>query len=167
MPRILITGSGFGSDEINLPKRILEWSGHAVKIAAPSRSKITSTDGSEFAPDLAFYEINPDYFDAIIVVGKDAEGMSTDRNLTGLLRKMALKGKVVGGITMGPLALAAAGLLTGKRATVFPEKNAIRELKESNAKYEQRHVVCDGNVITGDDPESAEELVREIIKILG
>jgi len=167
VPRILITGSGFGSDEIDLPKKILERSGHVVKIAAPSRSKITSADGSEFIPDLAFYEINPDYFGAIIIIGRDAGGMSTDRNLIALLRKMALKGKVISGITAGPLVLAAAGLLTGKRATVFPERDAIRELKESNARYEQRHVVCDGNIITGDDPESSEELVREIIKILG
>jgi protease I len=165
--RVLIIADGFHDAEIKIPKIALERSGHAVKIAGKTRSKILSLDGTEFLPDFAVYEVNPDYFDAVIVVGMNSGELTDNSNLVYLLRKVALKGKIVAGITKGPLVLAAAGILTGKRATVYPEKEAVRELRESNARYEEEHVVRDGNILTADDHESSEELIREIIKILG
>lgn len=166
MPRILIIANGFHDEEVKTPKTILERSGHTVKLAGTTRSKIMSLNGTEFLPDFAIYEVNPDYFDVVIIAGKGAGELSKNRNLIYTLRKMALKEKIICGVTAGPLVLAAAGLLTGKSATVYPEREAIKELKESNAKYERRHVVQDGNIITADDPESSEELTREIIKFL-
>ena len=165
MSKILIIAHGFHDGEINVPKTLFEHSGHTVKIAGMTRSKIVSRDGTEFLPDFAIHEVNPDYFNVVIVVGKGARELSGNMNLVHTLRKMALKGKIVCGVTTGPLVLAAAGLLTGKRATVSPE--AVKLLKDYNTKYEDRRVVRDENILTADDPESSEELVRDILKIIG
>ncbi len=164
---IVVNQNGFHSDEINLLQNELRRVGHSLKIASLTRSRLTSSDGKEFMPDLAIYEVNPNYFDALVVAGEGAKELSANRNVISLVRNMMLKGKVVGGITDGPLVLAGAGILGGRRATVYPDKNSIKELTECNARYEEKHVVCDGNILTADDPESSGEFVKEIIKMLG
>lgn len=161
----MIIAHGFHDDEINIPKSLLERSGHTVKLAGMTRSKIISRDGTGFLPDFAIHEVNPDYFNVVLIVGRGARELGGNSILLQTLRNMALKGKTICGVTTGPLVLAAAGLLTGKRATASPE--AVRLLKDYNARYEDRHVVRDENILTADDPESSEELVREIIKIIG
>lgn len=164
---IVVNQNGFHSEEVNTPKKILERSGHSVKIAGILRSNAVSSDGSSFSPDFAVYEVNPDYFDAVIVVGEGAAELARKRDVVSLARAMAMKDKVVAGTTNGPLVLAAAGILGGRRATVQAGERSIRGLSECNAKYESRHVVVDGKIVTADDPESSEELAKEIIKILG
>ena len=163
---IIVNQRGFHSDEVTVPKKMLEYSGHTVKIASTLRSNAVSSDGSSFSPDFAVYEVNPDYFDAVIVVGESADELARKRDVVSVVRKVALRDKIVGGITMGPLVLAAAGVLGGKKATIFPRERAVKGLKECNAVRDSNHVVRDGNVITGDDHESSEEFTKEIIKIL-
>jgi len=163
---IIVNQRGFHSDEINVPRKMLECAGHSVKIASTLRSNAVSSDGSSFSPDFAVYEVNPDYFDAVIVVGEGAEELARKRDVVSVVRRVALRDKIVSGITMGPLVLAAAGVLGGKRATISPRERAVKGLRECNAIRDANHVVRDGNVITGDDHESSEELTREIIKII-
>lgn len=164
---IVVNQKGFHSDEVSIPKRMLESSGHSVKIASTLRSNAVSSDAVSFSPDFAVYEVNPDYFEAVIVVGEGADELARKRDVVSLIRNMALKDKIVAGITMGPLVLAAAGVLSGRRATVQPGERAVKGLKECNARHDPAHVVVEGNILTGDDPESTEDLIKEMIKILG
>ena len=164
---LIVNKSGFHSEEIDSLKTAFRYAKHSVKIAAITRTKIVSSDDSEFLPDIAIYEANPNYFDVVVVLGQDTKELAKNRSTLSLIRNVALKEKIVGGITMGSLVLAAAGILGGRRATICPERDAIRELREANARYESRHVVRDGNIITADDPESAEEFLKEIIKMIG
>lgn len=168
MARVLIITNqqGFNSDEVSIPKKMLERSGHVVKTASITRSNAVSSDGSSFSPDFAIYEVNPDYFEAVIVVGEGADELARKRDVVSVVRRIALRDRVVGGITMGPLVLAAAGVLGGRRATVYRTQRALNGLKECNARPSGDRVVCDGNTVTAQDHESAEEFAKEIIKML-
>ncbi len=153
---MIVAQAGFRDEELLVPREILERAGHTVKIASLTRSRATGTKGAEVQPDMAIYEANAEFFDCIAVVGGPGSAALAERkDVVGLLAKANGKGKVVAAICLGPLSLARAGVLGGKNATVFPDRQAIQALRNCGATYLAKPVVRDGNVITADSPASA------------
>ncbi|GEM_PF-1781682 len=163
---IISNHKGVTDKEIIIIRKTLERAGHTVKLASLTRNSILTKEGTEFKPDFAIFEVNPDFFNAVFVVGEGAAELVGRRNILSIVRAIALRGKICGGITNGPLVLGAAGILGGKKATVYPKREAIKELIQDNAKYSNEHVVSDGNIVTADDPESVEDFVKEICLVL-
>lgn len=75
--------------------------------------------------------------------------------LRALARAVHDAGKPVGAICLAPPVLARAGLLSGRRATAYPTRRAILELKRGGATYVEESVVLDGMVVTARGPEVA------------
>lgn len=169
MARVLmiIAQNGFRDEELLVPKEILEKEGHSVKVASVARAKATGSRGAVVQPDMAAYEANPDFFEAVVVVGGPGSPALADReDVTSLVRKAAGKGKVVAAICLGPMTLAKAGVVSGKRVTVFPDRKAVQLLRECAAAYSAEPVVVDGNIVTADSPASAGPFGEEIAKLL-
>jgi len=164
MARVLIVlADGFNAAELRL-KKMLERSGHDVRIAAKQRITIKSKEGESVMPDLALYEVNPDYFDFAVVCGEDVKNTITPE-LVGLIRKCVMK-KGVAGVNNGAVALAFAGVLNGKNATVAQNEKSIKFLRDSGARYKADPIVVDDNVLTAVHPEMVDEIVEEINKML-
>jgi protease I len=158
MARVLmiVAQDGFRDEELLVPKEVLEREGHSVKVASKTRMKARGSRGASVMPDMAFYEINPDFFDCLIVVGgPGSPALADEPEVRRLLMGAMSKGKVIGGICLGPLSLAASNVLLGRRATIYPDKGAIRRLRECAAEYVREPVVVDGKVVTADGPASA------------
>lgn len=64
-----------------------------------------------------------------------------------------------------PVVLARAGVLEGKRCTVFPDPECVNELKEHGAVYVNKDVVVSDNIITGRDPKSAKSFARAVLEV--
>jgi protease I len=71
-------------------------------------------------------------------------------------------GKVVGAICAAPVILAKAGLLKDKKATVYPDHEYT--LKQYGAIYTGEAVTVDGNIITGNGPESSRAFGQAVAK---
>jgi protease I len=103
-------------------------------------------------------------YDAVVVVG----GMGSpahlwkDADLHGLIRQMKEADKVVSAICLSGAALAEAGVLEGKRATVWPMPESLDALARGGAQYEEKPVVKDGKLITANGPEAADEFGQAI-----
>ena len=101
-------------------------------------------------------------FDCVLLPG----GMPGSRNLRddprvlALLRQSANEGKYVGAICAAPIALEAAGVIKGKRATSYPGFDL------PSARYCEDRVVVDGKVVTSRGPGTALEFALEWVKIL-
>lgn len=63
-------------------------------------------------------------------------------------------------ICLAPVTLANAGLLEGKRATVYPSAKSF--LKWKGATYTGNPVEVDGNIVTANGPEVAEEFAQAV-----
>ena len=164
---MIIAQSGFRDEELFVPKEILEKEGHNVKVASLARTKATGSKGATVQPDIAVYEANPDFFDCIIIVGgPGSPALSEDGSVRELLTQANAKGKLLGAICLGPMSLAKAGVLTNKKATVFPDKSAISLLKQTGARYKSEPVVIDERIVTADCPESAAQFGIALAKIL-
>lgn len=157
-------GGGFTNKEASL-KTLLENNGHSVKIAGKTRYPETSREGEEVATDVALYEANPDYFDFVIVVGEEVKEVAKPE-IIKVIRKCVFERKGAAGVNKGPVLLAFAGVLNGKRATVASSDKSIKFLKDSGARYAQEDIVTDGNVVTAAHPEATEEIAAAILKIL-
>lgn len=164
---MIISQNGFRDEELFVPKEILEKEGHEVKIASITRMKAIGSKGSTVQPDMAVYEANAEFFDAIIVVGgPGSPSLSNEQNVINLLIKAAKNDIVIGGICLGPMSLAKAGVLAGKNATIWPDRSAINLLRQTAANYMTMPVVADGKIITADGPGSAGKFGASIANLL-
>lgn len=153
---MIIAQNGFRDEELLVPKEVLEREGHSVKVASQSRIRATGSRGAIVTPDMAAYEANPDFFDAFIVVGgPGSKELSEDRVVLKLVMDAASKKKIVGAICLGPMTLAKAGVLAGRNATIFPDREGVACLRANAANYVKEPVVADGTVVTADGPASA------------
>ena len=153
---MVVAQTGFRDEELVVPKEILEKAGHSVTLVSLTRGKATGVRGTVVQPDMAAYEANPEFFDCIVIVGgPGAPALAESRDVRSLAEKANGKGKIVAAICLGPLTLAKAGVLFGKNATVFPDRPAIKVLRDSGAVYLTKPVVRDGNIVTADGPQSA------------
>jgi 4-methyl-5(b-hydroxyethyl)-thiazole monophosphate biosynthesis len=101
-------------------------------------------------------------FDVVVLPG----GMPGSRNLRDdvrvreLLARQAAAGQWVAAICAGPIALEAAGVLAGRRATAYPG-HAL-----PSAKYTEERVVVDGRVVTSRGPGTAIEFALTLVEQL-
>lgn len=164
---MIVAQQGFKDEECLVPREILEKAGHSIKIASLARAKATGVGGTVLVPDMAVYEANPDFFDAIIIVGGPGSPVLAGKEeVLELVRGAYRKGRIVAAICLAPMALANAGLLNGKRATVYPDKDAIATLKNGGAEYTDEGVVVAGRIVTADAPHSANDFGLAIAKLL-
>jgi len=161
---LMILGGGFTDAEASL-KILLERKGHNVRVAGKSRSPEKSREGNPVTPDIALYEVNPDYYEFVVIVGDEIKDVTRPDIIT-TVRKCAFDKKGAAGINNGPVLLAFSGVLNGKRATVGDPERYSKFLKNSGAHYVNEDTVVDGKIITAMHPEAAEDNARRIIEVL-
>jgi len=73
-------------------------------------------------------------------------------------------GKVIGAICIAPVTLANAGLLKGRKATVWASEKARIETK--GAIYTGADVQVDDNIVTANGPNAAKAFGEALLKLL-
>jgi protease I len=161
----IIPPSQFRDEEYFTPRSILEKVGVRVVVASTSRASARGMLGSIVTPDLSIHEVNVTDFDAILLVG--GVGCSKfwhDATVHRLITSAGVSGRILGAICLAPVTLANAGLLEGKCATAYPSARGFLEWK--GAIYTGKQVQTDGNIVTADGPEAAEEFAQMITKLM-
>ena len=145
--------------------RMREEGAEVKVIGTGSARSYTGKHGLPVEVDAAADEVSAEDFDAVIVPG----GYAPDRMrrypaLLKLVRDAFEQGKVVAAICHGPWVLVSAGVLKGRTATCF---FAIKDdVQNAGARYVDREVVRDGNLITSRTPADLPAFCREIIEAL-
>lgn len=125
---------------------------------------IQASRGVTLIADTTLDQVLEQEFDMIILPGGQpgTDNLSADVRIIALLKKMAHTGKYLCAICAAPSVLAAAGLLTGKRATCYPGSlNGVSDVLLSAAQ-----VVKDGKIITSRGPGTAMDFALELIETL-
>lgn len=178
MPKILkdkkivmiVAFRNFRDIEYFLSKEILEKAGGEVKTASNKKGIAVGADGGEVNIDLLVSEINPIDFDAIVFIGGPGclENLDNEDSYK-LARETISQNKVLAAICISPIILARAGVLKRKKATIWhssTNKQPIEILEKNGAIFEEKSVVVDGKIITGNGPESVKEFGKAIIGAL-
>ncbi|MDD5023271.1 MAG: DJ-1/PfpI family protein [Candidatus ainarchaeum sp.] len=169
----VIAPENFRDEELFHTKEVLENFGLECAIASTKIGVCKGSLGKTINSTLTLEQVNSEEYDALIFVG--GGGTLTLRNnptSIKLAKDFYEKNKVIGAICWAPTILAKAGILKGKKATVWfgiDSEYSIKTsevLEKSGAIFINESVVADGNIITADGPKSAKEFGKKIAQAI-
>jgi protease I len=162
---MIVSHRDFRDEELFKPRQILEKEGVEVTVASSDLTLAKGMLGGEEKPDMLMRDIDTAEYDAVLFVGgAGATEYWDDRKAHEIARQAQDGGKLVGAICIAPVTLANAGLLDGKKATVW--KSEAGRLRAQGATYTGHDVEVDGRIITANGPQSAEKFGRAVLAAL-
>ena len=163
---MVIAHKNFRDEELFVTKQTLEKKGVQVVVASSALTLAKGMLGGSYKPDILIKDVNIDDYDALVFVGGMGATEYWNNEIAHNLAKAALeKNKIVAAICIAPVTLAKAGLLKGKKATVWSSEAS--QLKSLGAIYTGKPVERDGLIITANGPQAAEEFGKAILAALG
>lgn len=135
-------------------------------VTAGLETPVEGSHGVKVIPDRKLEEVSVRDFDAVICPGgyPGYENLRKNRKVLELVREAAERGLIVAAICGAPSVLAEAGVLRGKKSTIYPGMEA--ELKKGGGKPSRGLVVADGKIITSMGPATAFAFALELLKHL-
>ena len=180
MPRILIaTGDAAESLEVMYPYQRLLEEGYEVHVAAPSKKKLqfvvhdfvegydtyTEKPGYTMDADVAFADVDPSGYAALVIPGGRApEYIRNDPDFRRIVRHFFTEDKPVAQLCHAPLALAAAGLLDGRRTAAYPALEP--DVIAAGAEYVDAAAVVDGVMVSARAWPDHPAWMREFVRVL-
>jgi putative intracellular protease/amidase len=164
---VFISQRMYMEETFQMTTRRLDKAGYKVVVTAKDTSLAIGMDQSVVRPDMAIGDCRPSDFAALVVI--NGSGIATywqDSLLLARCREFAEAGKVLGSVGIASICLAGAGVLKGHKATILPERYAVRQLLAGGARYWPNPVVTDRNVITASETEYARKFVDVLIRML-
>jgi len=162
---MIIAPKNFRDEELLNTKEVLEKHGVDVIVASKGVSKATGSLGSTVDVDKDITNVKVNDYDAVIFVGGAGTNVYfNDETALGIARDSYELGKITAAICIAPVILANAGVLDGKKATVF--SSGKDDIMANGADYTGEQVTQDGKVITGNGPAAARSFGELIAKEL-
>jgi len=163
----VIAQQNFHDKEFKIPKEIFEAEGFKVMVASITTDQAVGTFGLRIKPDIAIIDVNPNDFDALVIAGGiGAPKLADYPEVLNLIRVFAAQNKPVAAICIAGYILCKAGILKGRRATVYPADFALTEFRREGVIYSDEEVVVDGKIVTANGPTAARTFAEQIVKLL-
>ena len=160
---LIIAHDGFRDEEFFTPQEILRASGIDVVVVSSSLLEAKGVLGARVNPQILVKDLQVKDFAAVIFVGGGgASEYWNNPDALRLAKETFASGKIIAAICIAPVTLAKAGLLQGRRATVWPSEAAA--LTTAGADYTGHTVERDGFIITASGPDAAATFAQEIVK---
>jgi 4-methyl-5(b-hydroxyethyl)-thiazole monophosphate biosynthesis len=137
----------------------------AIDIATPDGTDYLGPSGIALRATHSYADVHAEEYRVIIVPGGDTKSVLENETLIGILRTANHAGATFGAICAGPLLLARAGLLKGRRFTHgYGPYSPLPYWKEGS--YEDQPVVVDGNIVTA-KPQAYIDFAIEVLYAAG
>lgn len=146
----------FRDEEYQIPREVLEEKGAQVEVASSRLGTCTGKLGLKVSSDTTIDQVDVNEYDIVAFIGGAGASEYFRNPVAHKIARAAVESrKVLGAICIAPATLANAGVLTGKRATVFSSE--IEALNAGGAIYTGKSVEIDEKIITANGPEAARE----------
>ena len=155
---------GFEEIEFSTIVDILRRAGMKVTVAGLKEGAISGAHSVRVTPDTLIDKVSADDFDVIVLPGGNPGYVNLEKSekVLQLVREMHDRNKYVTAICAAPSVLAKAGVIQGKRVTIFPGmEDAL-----TGAQYSKDRVVIDGRIITSQGPGTAMEFAIKLVEVL-
>ena len=177
MKILLFCAKGFETMEFSVFIDIFGWArndfGYNVQVETCGfNKKVISTFGVPVIMDKILDEIAVEEYDALAIPGGFEEfgfyQEAFDQRFLKLIQEFDRQKKMIATICVGALPLGKSGILRGKKATTYHQKEAYRQkqLAEFGALVINERIVIDENIITSFCPETAPDVAFELLKRL-
>lgn len=167
MPSVLVPlAPGFEDMEATTIVDILRRAEIEVTTAGLTPGLVQGSRGLRVQPDAYLDEVLERDFDMVVLPGgmPGSEHLMHDRRVQSLLKRLSAAGRYTAAICAAPMALAAAGLLDGRRATCYP--SMAEKLNSPGMVYLTEPVVVDGKVVTSRGPGTALDFALTLVELL-
>jgi protease I len=180
MPKVLIlTGDAGESLEVIYPYQRLREEGYDVDVAAPTKKRLqlvvhdfvdgfdtyTEKPGYTWPADLAFADVDPSEYAALVVPGGRApEYIRNDSDFQRIVRHFFDEDRLVAQLCHAPQALAAAGVLEGRRTAAYPA--LAPDVAAAGAEFVDSEAVVDGQMVSARAWPDHSAWMREFIGML-
>ncbi len=167
---MIIAFRDFRDEEYFIPKQILQEAGAEIITASSASGTAIGSQGGEANVDILINELKTGDYDAVLFIGGSGASKYIDNeNCHRIARESVERNKVLGAICVGPAILAKAGVLSGKKATVWSsplDKSAVKTLEQGGAIFQSMSLVADGKIVTASGPIAAKSFAETITKLL-
>lgn len=164
---IVIAFRNFRDEEYFIPKEVFEKAGAEVTTFSTAVGTAIGVQGGEAEVERTLDELNVADFDAVVFTGgAGAKTFFEDEAAHRICQETVRADKILAAICVAPVILAKAGVLLGKKATVWSspmDKTAVNILKEEGALYRDQPVVADGKIVTANGPGAAKEFAEKVL----
>ena len=141
--------------------------GHTVvTVGLAAHAVVTGKkEGTKVTVDVSFDDVAPDEFDALLIPG----GYSPDKlrahdKPVAFVKAFMEAEKPVFSICHAPQILITAKTLKGRHVTGY--KSIVQDIINAGARYEDKEVIVDGNLVTSRQPSDLPAFIRESLKLL-
>lgn len=167
---MIVAFRDFKDEEYFPPKEVLERAGAEVVTCSDKKGMAIGASGGEVQVNVLLESLDVSYFDAVVFVGGPGalEHLDNEESYK-IARETVERDKVLAAICISPTILAKAGVLEEKRVTVWSSplnRNPIRVLEEHGAIFEDKAVVVDRKIVTGNGPTAAQEFGEALAEVL-
>ncbi len=163
----IVAQQGYQDLEYGVPKQILEQEGVEVVTAAKVRG-VASGKVYTTVATLALDEVRVEDYDVVIFIGgPGAVRYQHDAEAHRIILQTVAQGILLGAICIAPTILAYAGVLKGKKATVWNEDGKQEPLfKKMEITYTGNAVTQDGRIVTANGPGAARDFGKKMVEVL-
>jgi len=155
---------GFEEIEFSAIVDILRRAGIDVTTFSLIEGAVKGSHEIEVMADSSIDEMKAGDFDGVVLPGgyPNFVKLGEDKRVLKLVREMDATGKCVAAICGAPSVLSKAGVIRGRKATIYP---GVKDML-TNANYVAERVIVDGNLITSQGPGTAIEFSIKLVEIL-
>ena len=152
----LLVADGFEQIELDGPRAALDKAGFETHIVSPNPLRVTGVRHGKTARTLKvnrpLAKARPGDYDALVLPGGvfNPDALRQQPKAVTFVRAFFKARKPVAAICHGPQTLIEAGVVRGRQLTSFPSVKT--DLKNAGAKWVNREVVVDRNLVTSRKP---------------
>lgn len=167
---MIIAPDQFRDEELLVPRKAFLDEGWTVDTVSTrtgeSKGMLGAVENVQADLADAQAQVQNNAYAAVIVVGGmgSPEYLWNNSQVHQILQRMNAQNKIIAAICLSGAVLAKAGLLNGKRATVWEMPESLEALKAGGCRYTGEAVTVDGNIITANGPEAAPAFAEAVIE---
>jgi len=167
---IVVPYNDFQDLELRGTKKVLRSAGAKMETASSSLGTARGKMKGETKVNVLINEVDVKGYDAVVFIG----GPGTVEYVNSadahrVAQETTKAGKVLGAICLAPQVLAKAGVLEGKKATVWAsdtDQSGVEILQAGGAEFVDQPVVTDDQIITADGPDAAPDFGEALVKVI-
>jgi protease I len=164
----IIAQNEFRDEEFFIPAEVLENNNINVTVASIKKGICRGTLTGSIDADIAVKDAKIKDYDCLAIAGgSGAKALKDYPEVISIIQDAAKTKKIIAAICIAPTILAEAGILKGKKATVWnTDKQQGKLLESKGAKYTAKEVEIDENIITANCPMAAGPFGNMIVEAL-
>ena len=165
----ILCTDGFEQPEMVEPRKALDQAGAKTTLIAPKSGQVkawNSTDwGEKYTVDMTLDDARPDQFDALLLPGgvMNPDKLRMNEKAVAFVKSFFDNGKPVAAICHAPMMLIEANVVRDRSLTSWPSLKT--DLRNAGAKWEDREVIVDSNLVTSRKPDDIPAFNREMIRL--